>query len=104
MAWLNYLPQYVITDRTEYFETRTNPNNSDQLQARKKLIFVGEYRGIDYATAVANSNPVAEANLILSFQVVPIGAGGYNLVYTKEYTVGDWIDIESGTEFTEGPD
>jgi hypothetical protein len=104
MSWLTSLPDYVITDRNEYYEIRPNPTDADKIQARKRLVFVGEYRGLTYQTAVNNSNPIAEANLIMSFQVVPIGGGGYNLVYTKDYIIGDWIDIETGTQFTEGPD
>ena len=104
MSWLTSLPSGVITDRNEYFEIRPSPTDADKLQARKRLVFVVEFRGLTYQTAVNNSTPIALGNVIESCQVTPIGGGGHNLIRTRDYIIGEWIDIESGPTFVEGTD
>lgn len=93
MSWLITLPEEHITSFSQYYDLRTNPNDEDKWQAQMHEVTVKEYRGLTYAVAFANCTAEAYANGTKSASMSAIDGGGYNLIVTYDYTVGDWVNI-----------
>ena len=90
MGWLTTLPAPVIVERTEYHEQRTDPEDADNLQFRKRIREVKEYRGITYDVALQWSNATAGDNASINYTIRYIAANGYTLIRTSDTSSGGW--------------
>lgn len=97
MAWLESLPDSIIVSEQKYIEKRTNPDNPDLEQYRKRIFRVREYRGVTLATAQAalSGYPIITTFETTTRSFNAIGGGGYTVVQTADVLDGSttWIDF-----------
>lgn len=89
MAWLETLPEAHVTRSADYFDMREDPLDPDGVEVQRHTVVVSEYVGVTKAVADA-VEPATYANGTLAVERVSIGAGGYTVITTLDYTTGDW--------------
>lgn len=97
MAWLTALPTSIIISEQKYIEKRTNPDDPNLEQYRKRILSTREYRGVDLATAQSAMDgfPVITAFETTTRSFYAIGGGGYTVVQTADVLDGSltWLNF-----------
>lgn len=100
MAWRTYIEGAIspdiVTSRRVYYESLYEGNGFQTYRyAKRHVVTVSEYRGYDYASAVAIAN-VLESESTGSIrisndaQIQSMSGGGYNVINTRDEEEANW--------------
>lgn len=87
MAWKTIPPDPILVAAEYFYEIRQATGNADDYEFRKRLRKQYEYRAMDMITAADTANKLTKiyANGWERATMVPIGAGGWNVVLETDY-------------------
>lgn len=100
MAWRTYsegaISPDIVTSRRVYYESLYEGNGFQTYRyAKRHIVTVSEYRGYDYASAVAIANVLesestGSALITNDAQIQSISGGGYNVINTRDEEAKFW--------------
>lgn len=93
MPW-STTPTYILVEKTEYWDTRTDPDDDTKIEGQRHKVLVYEARGLTESTASSEtSNAACGTNGTVTYSARAIQAGGWIVTKTVDIAVGDWTTM-----------
>jgi hypothetical protein len=91
MSWAASTTKIKVYEQ-QYYEFRTDPDDDEEIQRRKKATLVYEYRGLTLAaaTSLVNGIPASFINAVVSASMAPIGGGGWTVTEERDVILQGW--------------